>query len=471
MENTPQPLTQRDLVDYDVVTKHFIATLVYLGIALLAGLSFSLQFLQRYPFPGIEYLAPARVRMVHVNAVAYGLLANGLFGIIHYVVPKLTKFPVLSPKLSRFCFWAYNTLVVAVVIGILGGYAKAVTYAEAPEVLAPLVAIAVVAFVVNVITPIWRARANTLYVSLWYILAALIWTPLVYVMGNFLPMYVFPGTAGAAVTSMFIHDLVGLFVTPLGIAAVYYLLPVVMRVPLYSHALSIIGFWGLAFFYPLNSAHHYLYSPIPMWAQYAAIVASIGVHIVVYTVVFNIIATIAMDWHQLITNLPVRWIFAGTICYLLTCIQCAVQVTLAAQAIIHFTDWVVGHAHFVLFGVFTFWITAWIYWLLPRIWSTPIFSLSLARWHFWLALIGIVIMQFDLLAAGVMQGMMWKSVAPFIDSVRASVPFWWTRTFSGILILVGESCFFVNIYLTWQDSKARQREAAAAVESVSGVVA
>jgi len=371
---SPSP-TDNQPVDHALVTAYFVAFLGYLIVTLLAGLSYSLQFLQKYPFPGVELLSPGRVRMVHTMSVAYGMLASGLFGIVSYIVPKLTGFPVLSRKLAWWLYGIYNAAVLATVAMILGGHAQGLEWAETPKIL-------------DHITPIWRARAEPYYVSLWYILAALIWTPLVYVFGNFLPEYVFGGTAGAAISSMYIHDLVGLFVTPLGIASVYYLLPVAMRVPLYSHALSIIGFWGLAFFYPLNSAHHYLYSPIPMWAQYASIVASIGVHVVVYTVVFNIFATLASDWKQLVTNFPVRWIFMGTLAYLITCIQCAVQVTLAAQEIIHFTDWVVGHAHFVLFGTFTFWITAWVYWLLPRIWGTPIYSLSLGRWHFWLATSG-----------------------------------------------------------------------------------
>ncbi len=455
--------TEREsLVDYDVVKYHFYAFMVYMVIVLLSGLSYSLQFLQKYPFPGIEILSPGRIRMVHTQAIAYGMLANGLFGMLYYVVPKLTSFTVWSHKLSQFLFWAYNSLVVATVVLILAGFAQGLEWAETPVILDPIIAIAVVIFVLNMLTPVWKARANTFYVSLWYILAAMIWTPLVYVFGNFLPQYVFAGTAGATISSMYIHDLVGLFVTPLGIASVYYLLPVVMRVPLYSHALSIIGFWGLAFFYPLNSAHHYLWSPIPMWAQYASVVASIGVHVVVYTVVFNIFATISSDWKQLQTNLPVRWIFTGTLAYLITCIQCAVQVTLSAQEIIHFTDWVVGHSHFVLFGTFSFWITAWAYWLLPRIWKTPIFSVSLSRWHYWLVTIGIAIMQIDLLAAGVVQGMMWRSMAPFIDSVKASMPFWWVRTFSGIVILVGEACFLINMYMTWQES--RNKEAAGTLE-------
>lgn len=393
--------------------------------------------------------------MVHTSSVAYAWLANGLFGILYYIIPKLTGRRVLSHALSKLCFWVYNALVVGSVVMILAGFGQGLEWAETPQLLDPFIALAVVLLVVNLLTPIFKARAQTMYVSLWYITAALLWTPLVYVMGNFLPQYVFPGTAGATISSMYIHDLVGLFVTPLGIAAVYYLLPVTMKKPLYSHALSIVGFWGLAFFYPMNSAHHYLFSPIPMWTQYASIVASIGVHVVVYTVVFNIFATIASDWKQMITNTPLRWILMGTLSYLITCIQCAIQVTLSAQSIIHFTDWVVGHSHFVLFGTFSFWITAWMYYLLPRIWQTPMYSDSLARWHFWLSTLGISLMQITLLAAGLMQGYMWKSMAPFIDSVAASIPYWWVRTFTGIMIFAGETCFLVNLYLTWQESRRK----------------
>lgn len=453
---TDSPQRLEGLVDYKVIQLHFVAFFGFLIVVLLAGLSYSLQFLQKYPFPGVEILSPGRIRMVHTQGVAYGMLANGLFAVMYYIIPKLTSFEVYSRKLSHYFFWAYNSVVLIAVAMILAGYAQGLEWAETPKLLDPIIALTVVGMVINWVVPMWKARAKPFYVSLWYILAALLWTPLVYVMGNFLPEYIFAGTSGAAISSMYIHDLVGLFVTPIGIASVYYLLPVVMKKPLYSHALSIIGFWGLAFFYPLNSAHHYLYSPIPMWAQYASIVASIGVHVVVYTVIFNIFSTIGADWKQLITNRPVKWIFTGALFYLITCIQCAVQVTLSAQEIIHFTDWVVGHAHFVLFGVFTFWITAWVYWLLPRIWGVELYSNTLSRWHYWLAMLGIAIMQVDLLAAGVVQGMLWNSLAPFIESVRASFPFWWTRTFTGIMILVGEACFIVNIYLTWSESRKQK---------------
>ncbi|MCP5463543.1 MAG: cbb3-type cytochrome c oxidase subunit I [Deltaproteobacteria bacterium] len=445
--------SESSLVPYGLVKAHLLISVVFVFVAVLGGMTYAMQFIDLYPFKAVEWFSPGRVRMVHTQAVAYAWIANAFFGIMYYMIPKLTNHRVLSEKLGWVVFYVYNVLILATVVLILAGFGQGLEWAETPRVLDPFIAIFVVLLVVNLVTPMWKARSKPFYVSVWYILAALIWTPLVYVMGNFLPEYVYPGSGGAAISSMYIHDLVGLFVTPIGTAMVYYLLPVLMKRPIFSHALSLIGFWGLAFFYPMNSTHHYLYSPIPMWSQYAGIIASVGVHIVVYTVVFNIVATIASDWKEAIKSTEIKFLFTGTICYLITCIQCAIQVTLSVQSIIHFTDWVVGHSHFVLFGVFSFWAFAWIYYLIPRLLNTAIYSESLKSWHFWLSTLGIFIMQFDLLSAGLVQGYMWKNLAPFIDTVAASMPFWWVRAFSGMLIFVAQVLLMINIYMTWKQSR------------------
>lgn len=442
-----------DIVPYNLIKAHLSFSFVVILIVMLAGLSYSLQFIDLYPFKGVALLSPGRLRMVHTQAVAYGWLANAFFGIVLYMIPKLTNKPLLSQKLGWFCFYAYNTLILLTVGLILAGFGQAQEWGETPKILDPFISIVVVLFVVNVVTSIWRGRKEPYYVTVWYVLAALIWTPFVYVMGNFLPEYVFAGSGGATISSMYIHDLVGLFVTPIGTGMIYYLMPVLMRKPLFSHSLSLIGFWGLAFFYPMNSAHHYLYSPIPMWAQYASIIASVGVHVVVYTVVFNVIATMATDWKKVTENVSLQFFLVGALSYLVTCIQCAMQVTLTFQEIIHFTDWVVGHSHLVLFGTFSFWAFAWIYYLFPRLLNTPIYSKGLTSWHFWLSFVGIVVMDIDLLAAGVVQGFMWKSMAPFIDTVIASKGFWWVRSLSGVAILAGTVCFVINMLMTWKESR------------------
>jgi cytochrome c oxidase cbb3-type subunit 1 len=448
-----QDSSQNGLVPYGLIKAHLMISWAYIALVVFAGLGYSLQFINIYPFEGIEFLSPGRVRMVHTQSAAYAWLANIFFAIVLYMIPKLTQKPILSEKLGWAIFWFYNLFVVAAVVLILGGHGQGLEWAETPKIVDVPIALFATLFCLNVIGSIWMGRAKPFYVTVWYVLAALIWTPLVYVMGNFLPEYVFRGTAGATISSMYIHDLVGLFVTPIGTGMIYYLLPVLMKKPLFSHALSLIGFWGLAFFYPMNSAHHYLYSPIPMWAQYASVVASVGVHVVVYTVVFNFLATMAQDWKKVLDSYPLKFILVGTIGYLITCIQCAVQVTLSVQAVIHFTDWVVGHAHLVLFGVFSFWAFAWIYYLVPKLFKTEIYSESLTAWHFWLTTIGIIVMDIDLLVAGLVQGTLWGDLAPFIDSVVASKPYWWIRTLSGTAIMAGIVCFLINLVMTWQISR------------------
>lgn len=444
---------QQNLVPFGLVKAHMYFSFAVLFIAVLMGLTYSLQFIDLYPLKDMAIFSPGRIRMVHTQGVAYGWLANIFFAIVLYMIPKLTSKPIFSEKLGWFVFYAYNTLILLTVVLIMAGYGQGLEWAETPKILDPFIAVAVVLFVFNVMTSIWRGRHEPYYVTIWYVMAALIWTPLVYVMGNFLPEYVFAGSSGAAISSMYIHDLVGLFVTPIGTGMILYLLPVLMRKPLFSHSLSLIGFWGLAFFYPMNSVHHYLYSPIPMWAQYASIIASVGVHVVVYTVVFNVFATMASDWKKVTQNVSLQFFLVGATSYLVTCIQCAMQVTLTFQEVIHFTDWVVGHSHLVLFGTFSFWAFAWIYYLFPRLLNTPIYSDSLTKWHFWLSFLGIVIMDIDLLAAGVVQGFMWISQAPFIDSVIASKGFWWVRTLAGVAIFVGTVCFVINMIMTWKESR------------------
>jgi cytochrome c oxidase cbb3-type subunit I len=460
LTSAPAQSSPSSLVSYRLVQLHLAVAILYSLVVTIAGMTYSMQFLNLYPFEQVSFLSPGRVRMVHTQAVAYAWIVNAFFGIIYYVLPKLTGHRVWSEKFGIALFYIYNALVLGVVVLILAGFGQAIEWGETPAVLDPFIALGVVGVVWNVLYPVWKARGKQYYVTVWYITAALVWTPLVYMMGNFLPQYWMPGSGGAAITSMYIHDLVGLFVTPIGVGLIYYLLPILLKKPIYSHALSLIGFWGLAFFYPMNSVHHYLFSPIPMWAQYASVVASVGIHVVVYTVIFNYFATMQGDYGAIFRSLPVRFIAMGSLCYLVTCIQCAVQVTMSAQEIIHFTDWVPGHAHLVLFGTFSFWIFAWFYYLWPRLFKTQIFSESLGNWQFWLATLGVWMMWIDLGAAGVMQGYMWKALVPFTEVLQASRIFWWTRAVAGTLILISEVLFAVNMYMTWKYRNVRLSEEA-----------
>jgi cytochrome c oxidase cbb3-type subunit 1 len=297
--------------------------------------------------------------------------------------------------------------------------------------------------------PIFR-RPGPLYVSLWYFLAALVWTPLTYAMGNFLPEYFIGGTGGGAIGGLFIHDLVGLFVTPLGWGMMYYFVPIILKKPIWSHGLSLVGFWGLAFFYPLTGIHHFLYTPIPMFLQYGAVISTIAVEMVVTTVIINFLGTVWRDGTLSIKTVTLRWYYTGIIFYFITCFQCALQTTLTFQEIIHFTDWVVAHAHFVMFGVFSFWLFGTMTHLFPRLLGRHWWSEKLCECHYWFSTIGLLVMFIDLTIVGVLQGFSWSTLKPWDHSVTLSIPYWAVRLVAGLGIITGQICFFVNIYKTYQ---------------------
>jgi cytochrome c oxidase cbb3-type subunit 1 len=435
------------LVDRKLVLAYYLAALTFFAASLLGGLLMALQLVRWNPLQGIELLSPGRWRMIHTNAIAYGWLANAFLGSLHWAIPRLTLKPVASRALSWFIFGTWQFIVVATAVGILLGQAQGLEWGETPIWIDPLALVGLFLVAVNFMAPIIRTR-GPLYVTLWYFMAAFVWTFLTYAMGNLLPQYWVPGTSGGAIAGLFIHDLVGLFVTPLGWGLMYYFVPILLKKPIWSHGLSLVGFWGLAFFYPLNGIHHFLYTPIPMFLQYGAVIATVAVELVVTTVVINFFGTIWGSGRAVVTNIPIRWFYTGMVFYFITCLQCAMQVTLTFQALIHFTDWVVGHAHLVMFGVFSFWLIGIMVYLIPRLCGNEWYSRSLLEWHFWLSAVGLFVMFVDLGLAGMFQGFFWASLLPWDVSVEGSQPFWIIRLFAGLAIIGGQLCFFYNLYRT-----------------------
>jgi cytochrome c oxidase cbb3-type subunit 1 len=449
-----------DLVDERIVLWYFLAALGYLFVSMLGGFLMGFQLVRLNPLAGIEILSPGRWRMVHTNAIAYGFLANAFLGALHWSIPRLTLRPVLSRALSYFIFAAWQLVVLSTALGILLGEAQGLEWGETPVWIDPLALAGLFLVAANFMAPISKL-SGPMYVSLWYFMAAFVWTPLTYAMGNFLPQYFVSGTSAGAIGGLFIHDLVGLFVTPLGWGLMYYFVPILLKKPMWSHGLSLVGFWGLAFFYPLTGIHHFLYTPIPMFLQYGAVISTIAVEMVVTTVLVNFHMTLRGSTGALSENLPIRWMFTGMVLYGLTCLQCAFQTTLTFQALIHFSDWVVGHAHMVMFGVFSMWLLGIMTYLIPRLLKHNWYSQRLANWHYWLSTVGIALMSADLIVLGPFQGLSWAALQMWDASIDISIPFWAVRLVAGVLMFSGLLVFLYNIAMTAalaRRAHARERE-------------
>ncbi len=450
-------VTER-LVNLKLVKAHIIVGFAFAIISMTLGVLYSLQLTNLYPFPHIEWLAPGRVRMVHTNGNAYGFLMNLFLAGLYWAVPRLTRRRI-NDKLGWFIFWVYLAIVLWTVVGLLAGYAQAVEWGETPSAIGAngswlfpideLVMVGLILIAVQFLTPIFQhGNKKPMYVSLWYITCGLVWVIFVYAMGNYLPEFI-PGAGGAAFVGLFIHDLVGLLVTPLGWGLMYYFVPSLLKRPIWSHSLSLLGFWGLAFFYPLQGVHHFLYSTIPMFAQYGAVVSTVAIEIVVVTVFINFFMTLRGRETAPVTNMPIRYFYTGMVFYVVTCIQCSMQVQLWAQEFVHFTDWVVGHAHLIMFGTFGFWLTGITIDLWPRVcnksrWYSP----TMHEATYWMSTIGMASMFISLTGAGLVEGFLWRGLAPWEVSLEAVGLIWMFRTATGVLILFAYCLMAYNMFMT-----------------------
>ena len=332
--------SHEELVDEKIVLAHFVAGLTFLTISMLAGILMALQLVHWNPLRGLELFSPGRWRMIHTNAVAYGFLANAFLGGLNWAIPRMTFQPVASRALNWFIFWAWQVIVGSAALGIILGPsfqdqawvmtlarewhipfslgAQGLEWGETPFWIDPAALLGLALVALNFMVPIARSK-GPMYVANWYFMAAFVWTFLTYAMGNLLPEYTVGGTSAGAIGGLFIHDLVGLFVTPLGWGLMYYFVPILLKKPIWSHGLSLVGFWGLAFFYPLQGIHHFLYTPIPMFLQYGAVISTIAVELVVSTVVINFFGTLAGRGSMVVTNLPIRYFYTGMVFYFITC--------------------------------------------------------------------------------------------------------------------------------------------------------
>ncbi len=415
-----------------------------------------------------EYVHFGRVRPVHVGNVAFLWLLSVDVGLFYYFIPRLCGVPIWSPKM------AYISAILWWPALILGNYSFPTgtnfgwEYAELPTWVSilPIKTIVLIAWlliVVNLLMTIATRKIEKMYVSLWYAMGTLLWTSFTYVVGSYAVNWVPGGISRVNVSWFYIHNLVGLIYTPMGLAQAYYFLPKLANTPIYSHRLSMIGFWSIAFVYAWVGSHHMLHGPISQWLQTLAIVFSIWLFIPVWTVVTNIFATLQPKWSEYAQSAPIRFIIVGNLFYLLTCVQGPIMSLRNVAEITSKTDWIIGHSHISLYGTFTFFAMAGIYQAIPTITKKPLWSTALADWHFNLNLLGSIPFLLALWIGGFLQGYQWSTwadgttfaefhnnltILPFLQTVADMRTWWILRGIGGMIILFANLLFAINIFNT-----------------------
>jgi len=460
--------------DYKTVQGFILSAIFWGVIGLVIGLLISAQ-MWNADFNFGEYFSFGRLRTVHTNVLAYGLGIGAEFGLFYYIVIRLTKRPLVLPKLARFHLWLFNIGIALATLSLFIGMNQSLEYAEFEWPIDIAIVILWVIFAVNVLGTIFLRKEKNLYVSLWYIIATVVTVAILYIVNNLaIPAsltksyHLFAGVNSANVEWWYGHNAVGfLFTTPI-LAMFYYFLPKSTGLPIYSHRLSIISFWSLIFAYLWTGAHHLVYTPLPDWIQTLGIAFTLFLIAPSWGSVINGYFTVDKDWSKMSTNYLTKFFIIGITFYGLQTIQGPAQGIRVISSLIHYTDWVPGHVHMGTMGWVTMVVCASIYYVLPAIYKTEIYSVKVANTHFWLVLVGQLTFNITMWITGIQQGAMWKMTAEdgtlqytFMETLVRNYPYWEMRTVAGLIFVVGMLFFVYNVAMTIIKGKKNLAEMAA----------
>lgn len=447
--------------DNRTVTGFIISSIFWGVIGILTGVWISIQLWRpELNFPPL--FTYGRLKAVHINILAFGLVLGALMGIFYYITMRLTKIPLVLPKLARFTLYFFNVGITAGFVTLLMGYTKSLAYNEFEWPINLAIVVLWVLFAIVIFANILKRKEEQMYISLWYIIGTIVSIAVIYIVNNlvipvglFKSYSVFAGVNSANVEWWYGHNAVGSELTMAVLALFYYFLPKSTGLPIFSHRLSIIAFWSLIFAYLWTGAHHLVYTPLPDWIQTLGIAFTIFLIAPSWGSVVNGFYTVREDWSRMRTHYLTKFFILGITFYGLQTVQGPTQGLRVVSQLIHYTDWVIGHVHMGAMGWDALVITGAIYYIIPKIYGTEIYSEKVADTHFWLVLIGQLIYSISMWIAGIQQGALQKLVNPdgtltytMSEIIAKNYPYWKVRTLSGVIFTVGMLFFIYNVYMT-----------------------
>lgn len=385
-----------------------------------------------------------RMRTMHLNLVIYGWLSLGALGLSLWLIPTIFATHLRLPVLAMAGAVMMNIAVAAGVWAIGAGWTDGMEWLEIPWQIDIFIAIAVFLFVVPLLVTAWHRQVHHIYVTGWYYLGAMVWFPVLFIVANLPGIHV--GAQQATVNWWFAHNVLGLWLTPLGVGAAYYLLPRIIGKPIYSYSVSLVGFWALALFYSQVGIHHLMGGPVPTWVVTLSVVQSVMMFVPVIAVAINQHPLWLGNLDAFRASIPLRFVAIGALMYTASSFQGSLEALRPMNSVTHFTHYTVGHAHlgayafvtFVLFGAFYYVVPR----LVGRIWPYP----SLIRAHWWLVVVGFTIYFVALTVGGWLQGQaMLDPARDFLESMELTIPYLEARSLGGALMVLGHFAFAINM--------------------------
>lgn len=468
---------ERFYYDNRIVKYFAYATLFWGVIGMLVGILAALQLV----WPELTFNAAlttfGRIRPIHTNAVIFAFVGNAIFAGVYYSLQRLCKARMFSDALSYIHFWGWQLIIVAAAVTYLAGITLSKEYAELELPIDVAVAIIWVIFGWNMVGTIIKRRTRHIYVAIWFYIATFVTVAVLHIVNSieipvtFFKSYpVFAGVQDALVQWWYGHNAVAFFLTTPFLGLMYYYLPKAANRPIYSYRLSIVHFWALIFLYIWAGPHHLLYSSLPNWAQTLGVVFSITLIAPSWGGMVNGLLTLRGAWDKVREDPILKFMVVAVTAYGMSTLEGPLMSLKSVNAFTHFTDWTVSHAHVGALGWNGFLTFGMLYWMVPRLFGTKLFSRKLANTHFWIGTLGILFYAIPLYWAAITQTLMWKEFTPegflkypnFLETVTQLIPMYAARAFGGILYITSVGIGVYNLVKTVAGGKLVRDEEASA---------
>ena len=438
--------------DNSAAANFMVSAAMWLVIGVLMGLVLAIEFVFPDFAAGIPWLVFGRLRQAHVNTVLFAWLSGAMMGMWLYIVPRLTGRKMWSEQLGNVCALLWNLALAAGIVGILMAATQSREYAELIWPVDVAVMLVLILNMVNIYMTIRHRVEPKLYVSLWYIIGTVVWFPLLYFIGNVMwnpPTGALTGINDAIFNWFYGHNVLGLWFTTGLLAVIYFIVPREAGTPLYSHFLSLIAFWGIAFFYTGVGAHHLLWAPIPDWLKTIAVAESFAMVIPVLAFFFNIWLTMRGNWGRLRSSVPLLYVITGWAAYILVSFQGSNEALRSVNELTHFTQYVPGHAHLALMFFAASTLIGALYYALPRIYGCRLFSTRMAKAQYALYVIGFVTFFLGFTFSGLEQGSSWVNLGLPVWAVLPGLRTYMAlRIMGGVLLVTSFGMFAYNVIAT-----------------------
>ncbi len=461
----PPGMDQVDTFEYDnvVVRQFIVATVVWAIVAMLVGLTEALKLVFPNFLGFVPELAYGRLRPLHTNAAIFAFAGNALFVGVYYSLQRLCKARMFSDRLSAFHFWGWQLIIVSAALTLPFGFTTSKEYAELEWPIDIAITLVWVAFGINMLGTIYKRRERHMYVAIWFYIATFVTVALLHVVNSlelpvsFLKSYsMYAGVQDALVQWWYGHNAVAFFLTTPFLGIMYYFIPKAANRPIFSYRLSIVHFWALIFLYIWAGPHHLLYTALPDWAQSLGTVFSIMLIAPSWGGMVNGLLTLRGAWDRVREDPVLKFLVVGVTAYGMATFEGPMMALKNVNALTHYTDYTIGHVHMGALAWNGGLAFAMLYYIVPRIYGTTLYSRRLANVHFWAATLGVLFYVIPMYVGGITQSLMWREFTPdgvlrypnFLETVVRIIPMYAIRIAGGTLYLTGALIAVYNLYRT-----------------------